>query len=110
LEVKELAMDLKALDPACKVDPCILLIANRRKGEGAIICPNLCPKGPAEWIVARKEVREVGRRLADPRKYHVALLATGWKDVVRRAEVEGPASQTATRKLTKSVWGTGLEA
>ena len=64
----------------------------------------------AERIVARKEVIEVWRRLVDPRECYVALLTTGLKDVVRRVEVEGPASRTATRKLTDSMWGSWSKA
>jgi hypothetical protein len=60
-------------------------------------------KGSVERIVARKEAREVWRRLADPRKCYIALLTTGLKDVVRRAEVKGPASRIVTRKRTESM-------
>jgi hypothetical protein len=110
LEVEELAMDLKALDPAREVDPRILLIANRREGKSTIIRPDIGLKGPAERIITRKEVREVWRGLADPGKDDVALLATGLKGVVRGGEVEGPASRTAARKRTQRMWGSWSEA
>jgi hypothetical protein len=57
--VEELAVDLKALDPTGEVDPGILLIANRYKGKGIVICPDIRPEGPVEQVIARKEVREV---------------------------------------------------
>jgi hypothetical protein len=57
--VEELAMDLKVLDPTGEVDSYILFILNRHKGKSTIICPDICPEGPAERVIARKEVREV---------------------------------------------------
>jgi hypothetical protein len=54
----------------------------------------------AERIITRKEVREVWRRLADPGKDNVALLATGLKGIVCWVEVEGSASCTAAYKQT----------
>jgi hypothetical protein len=59
LEVEELAVDLKVLDPIGEVDPGILLIANQYKGKGTVIYPDIRPEGPAERVIARKEVREV---------------------------------------------------
>jgi hypothetical protein len=57
--VEELAIDLKALDTAREVDPCILLITNRREGKSTIIRLDICLKGSVERIVACKEAREV---------------------------------------------------
>jgi hypothetical protein len=59
LKIKELAIDLKALDPTGEVDLCILLITNQYKGKSIIICPDICLEALAKWIVAYKEVREV---------------------------------------------------
>jgi hypothetical protein len=59
LEVEELTIDLKVLDPTGEVDPGILLIANRHKGKSTIIRPDIRPEGPAERVITRKEVREV---------------------------------------------------
>jgi hypothetical protein len=110
LEVEELAVDLKALDPTGEVDPGVLLIANQRKGKGTVICPDIRPEGPVERVIARKEVREVWRRLADQRKCHVALLATGLKATVRMAKMEGSASYTVTCKRTSRMCGSWSEA
>jgi len=66
--MKELPIDLKALDPAREVDPCILLIIYRRKGKSIVIRPNILLKALAERVVTRKEVVEVWRRLADLRE------------------------------------------
>jgi hypothetical protein len=96
LKIKELAMDLKALDPTGEVDSCILLITNRCKGKSTVICPDIRLEASAKWIVAHKEVREVWWRLTDPRKCYIALLIAGLKETVCRGEVEGPARSTAT--------------
>jgi hypothetical protein len=57
--VKELAINLKALDPIGEVDPSILLITNRYKGKSIIIYPDTYLEGLIEWVIAYKEVREV---------------------------------------------------
>jgi hypothetical protein len=104
LKIKELAMDLKALDPTGEVDLCILLITNRCKGKSTIICPDIRLEASAKWIVARKEVSKIWRRLADLGKDNVALLTAGLKETVCKREVEGSTYGTATRKRTNSMW------
>jgi hypothetical protein len=50
--MKELAVDLKALDPAREIDPRILLKAYRYKRKGTIICADVRTKAAAERIIA----------------------------------------------------------
>ena len=103
-------MDLKALDAASEVDPGILLIADGRKGKGRVIGADVRTEATTKGIIAREEVIEVGRRLADWREGHVALLAAGLESAVGRLEVQGVTGRTATRKRPESMWGTGEEA
>ncbi len=57
--MKELFVDLEALDPARAVEPriklCILLIAQRRKCKSTIICVEACLKAIVAWVSASKE-------------------------------------------------------
>ena len=53
--MKELPVDLKTLDPTRKVNPFILLVAHRGKGEGAIIYTDICMKAVAVRVVACKQ-------------------------------------------------------
>jgi hypothetical protein len=54
--VKELPVDLKALDPtSSRVDPRVLLIAYGRERKGIVICTEVCPKGVTARVVAGKE-------------------------------------------------------
>jgi hypothetical protein len=57
--VEKLAINLKALNPAQEVNPCILLITNRRKGKSIVIRLDICLKGLAKRIIAYKEVIKV---------------------------------------------------
>ena len=50
--MKELPVDLKALDPAREVDLRILLIAYRYEGKGIVIRADIRPEAAAERIVA----------------------------------------------------------
>ena len=54
--MKELPVNLKALDPSREVDPSVLLIANRRKRECTVIGAEV----RLEAITARVVVREKG--------------------------------------------------
>jgi hypothetical protein len=61
-------------------------------------------KALAEWIVARKEVSKIWRRLTDLGKDNVALLTARLKETVYKREVEGSIYNIATCKRTNSMW------
>jgi hypothetical protein len=64
---------------------------------------DICLKALAEWIITRKEVSKIWRRLADLRKDNVALLIAGLKETVYKREVEGSIYGIATRKRTNNI-------